>query len=96
MAFVAPLGSRLTTISASFSFSVLMMLFSVPLLVCMMFFVYSPTPSKVGPLWTMTFDGAVSISFGVLFGSANMASDRSFPTFRSSMSNAATVWMSFG
>ena len=54
-------------------------------------FVLSPMPSIVGPFWTVTPVAGVSVTLGVLLGGANMASARSFPTLRLSMSNAATI-----
>lgn len=62
----------------------------------MMFWVLLPMPSSSGPFWTVTPVAVMSVTLGALFGGANMASARSFPTLRLSMSNAATIWMSLG
>ena len=90
-AFTAPLGSKLTTISESVSFNASATFTSGKLLTCTTFFVYSPIPSKTGPLCTVTLVCGISTSFNVLFGDAKMASDKSFPTFRLSTSKAATI-----
>ena len=95
-AFVAPLGSRLTIISAPDCFSISGTFESGVLLICMMFLVLLPTPSSSGPLWTVMCVVGRSVTLGALFGGAKMASARSFPTLRLSMSKAATTWMSLG
>ena len=95
-ACVAPLGRRLITISAPEAFRTFSTFTSGLVLILRMLSVDLPTPSKSGPLLTTIPVGGTSTTFGVLFGSAKIASDRSFPTFRSSTSKAATTSMSFG
>lgn len=55
-----------------------------------------PIPSSVGPFWTVMPVFGMSVILGVLLGVAKMASARSLPTLRLSMSNAATIWISLG
>ena len=56
----------------------------------------SPTPSSRGPLETLISVFVISHTLGALLGFAKIASERSNPTLRLSMSNAATISMSFG
>ncbi len=93
---MAPLGSRLSTISALLSLSFWVTFDSGDGLTLTISFKYAPTPSKTGPFRTGTFNLGTSANFRVLLGGANMAFDRSFPTLRSSMSKAHTNSMSRG
>ncbi len=90
VALVAPLGRRLTTISASLSLSICATSFTGEASIFIVSFRYSPTPSRTGPFRTETFNRGTSANFSVLLGGEKMASERSFPTFRVSMSKAET------
>src|SRR5919199_1364084 len=52
---------------------------------------YLPRPSCVIPRWTGTPRCGTSANLIVLFGSAQIASERSLPTFPSTTSNAAMI-----
>ena len=93
---MAPLGSRFMRISAFAVRSASATFASGVLLGWMMFSALLPMPSSVGALLTVTPVCGMSVILGVLLGGANMASARSFPTFRLSTSNAATTFMSLG
>ena len=56
---------------------------------------YLPSPSCVIPRSTVTPVVGTSENFSVLLGSLKMASERSVPTLRESMSIAAVKLMSF-
>jgi hypothetical protein len=60
------------------------------------YLVDSPTPSRSGPLATLTPVSGTSQTLGALLGLANMAWDKSKATLRTSTSNAATTSISLG
>src|SRR2546422_2974874 len=94
LALEAPVGVRFTRMSVLASFRRRERLDGLESLICIL----SPTtvdiPSSGWAIATFTPRGAGSENFLTLFGSAKIASDRSFPTLRLSTSNAATNLMS--
>src|SRR6266699_4505461 len=94
LAFEAPVGVRLTSTSVLVSSRTSVMLDGFALLGCILSPAIGDIPSSGWAIWTLTPMGRNSTIFFVLFGSAYTDSDRSFPTFLSSMSNAATNRMS--
>ena len=88
-----PTGSKFINISAPDSFKSLMT-FSESSVGSIMSSTNLPIPSRTFPGFTFTPKLGTSANFTVLFGSSNIASDKSFPTFDLLISNAQTTSIS--